>query len=130
MPTTITVQTRQKTEVIDITDQLAPLVAEVADGLAFFSVPHTTAALIINEDEQALRMDFVKAAERLLSPLQPFRHDGNGGNAQAHVMSAFFGTSVTVAVENGQFDLGRWQRILLIELDGPRRCEVRCKLIG
>ena len=127
---TITIQTDHKTEVIRVTDHLATMVTHVSDGLAFFSVPHTTAALIMCEDDDELRDDLVKVAQNIFADMRPFRHiRKNNPNAEAHIFSALAGTSLVVAVENSAFDLGTYQNILLLELDGPKSREIRCKII-
>ena len=126
----IVVQTDHKTQVIRVTDQLAEMAKNTADGLAFFSVPHTTAALILCEDDDELRDDLVKTAQKILVPLRPFKHiRKNNPNAEAHIFSALAGTSLVIAVEDGALDLGTYQNILLLELDGPKSREIRCKVI-
>lgn len=124
-----TLQSSAKTEVIAVTEALAALCADVKDGFALFYTPHTTAALILCEDDAELREDIVKAAEAMFAPLRPFRHiRNNNPNAEAHLFSAITGTQVIVAVENGRLDLGTHQNLLFIELDGPKRREIRCKV--
>jgi secondary thiamine-phosphate synthase enzyme len=127
---TIDIQTQARLQVIDVTDSLAALVTGLADGLACFNTPHTTAALIVCEPDEALQADILKVADTLLAGLRPFQHARNSNpNAEAHLVSALFGATLTLAVEDGRLDLGRWQRILLVELDGPKRREIRCKLL-
>ena len=85
---TITIHTEHKTQVIRVTDQLAEMVADIADGLAFFNVPHTTAALIMCEDDDELRDDLVKVAQNILAEMRPFRHiRKNNPNAEAHILA-------------------------------------------
>ncbi len=126
MPDT-TVQTTQKTEVINVTAALSALVGSVQDGIAVFSLPHTTAALIVCEDDAELRDDLVRVAEKLLADLRPFKHRRkNNPNAEAHIISALAGTSLTIAVRNGKLDLGTYQNVLLLEMDGPKQRAIRC----
>jgi secondary thiamine-phosphate synthase enzyme len=126
----ITVQTRQKSEVINVTAQLAELAGDVQAGLALFYVPHTTASLLICEDDEELRQDLVRAAESWLAGSRPFAHiRNNNPNTEAHLLSAFGGTGISLAIEHGQLDLGTYQNILLLEMDGPKWREIRCKLI-
>ena len=128
---TATIQTSQKTEVIDVTRQLAVMIDPVAEGLAHFSLPHTTAALIVCEDDAELREDIVKVAQTLLADLRPFKHRRkNNPNAEAHILSALAGTSLVLAIENGQLMLGTYQNILLLELDGPKTRSIQCTLIA
>jgi secondary thiamine-phosphate synthase enzyme len=127
MITRTVIQTSKKTEVLNVTEQLAGLIGDVAQGLVWFSVPHTTAALILCEDDEELRDDLVRVAERLLADLRPFKHiRKNNPNAEAHIISALAGTSVTLAVENGQLHLGRYQNLLFVEMDGPKEREIHC----
>ncbi|MFN8418679.1 MAG: YjbQ family protein [Anaerolineae bacterium] len=69
---TITLQTTHRPEVISVTAQLADLIGEVQEGLAYFSTPHTTAALFLCEDDAELREDIIKTAENMYAPLRPF----------------------------------------------------------
>ena len=126
-----TIQTSQKTEVMNVTDQLSQMIGDVNDGIALFSLPHTTAALIVCEDDDELREDLVRVAEAMLADLRPFKHRRkNNPNAEAHILSAMAGTSVMLAIENGQLVLGNYQNILLLEMDGPKQREIRCTTIA
>lgn len=128
---TITLQTTHKTEVISVTAQLADLIGEVQEGLAYFSTPHTTAALFLCEDDAELREDIIKTAEQMYAPLRPFKHiRNNNPNTEAHLFSAMMGTSVVVAISGGKLDLGTYQNLLFVELDGPKKREIRCKVIA
>ena len=130
MRMSLSVQSHQAVEIINVTAALHDLVAGVDDGLALFYIPHTTACLIINEDDEELRADFVKVAENWLAGLKPFKHIKNDNpNTQAHVLSAFGGNQVAVAIAAGQLDLGRYQNILLLEMDGPKQREIRCQIV-
>jgi secondary thiamine-phosphate synthase enzyme len=131
MVKTISIQTEQKTEVINITSQLAEIIEGVSSGLALFYIPHTTAGLMISEEDPELNEDFIKVAENWLAGLKPFLHTKNNNpNTEAHVFSAFCGSRVSVAIEEGILDLGKYQNILFLEMDGPKRREVKCKLIS
>src|SRR3954467_10765764 len=114
-----TIQTTQKTQVINITEQLGSLLGSTQNGLAVFTSPHTTVALIICEDDAELRDDIARTAENLFAPLRPFQHlRNNNPNAEAHLLSAFAGTTLPILVENGRLALGKYQNILLVEMDG------------
>jgi len=126
-----TVETTQKTEVINVTEALAELIGDVKDGLALFYIPHTTASLIFCEDDAELREDLVRVAEKWLADCRPFKHiRKNNPNTEAHVLSAFGGASLTVAIEDGKLDLGTYQNILLLEMDGPKQRRIRCKVVS
>jgi secondary thiamine-phosphate synthase enzyme len=127
----ISVKTEHKTEIVNITDQLAGLVADAPDGIALLSSPHTTAALLISEDDEELRRDLVQVAQKWLAEFEPFEHRKRGNpNAAAHILSAFGGSQLTVAVEGGRLALGKYQNVLLLEMDGPKSRTVRCTVIA
>jgi secondary thiamine-phosphate synthase enzyme len=124
------VQTKHQVEVLNVTHHVAEMVGDVQAGLARVYLPHTTAALLICEDDKDLRADLVRVAEQWLAGCRPFQHIRRGNpNTEAHILSAFGGTGVTLVIEGGQLDLGAYQNVLLLELDGPKRREIRCKLV-
>ena len=123
------VQTQRKVEVINVTQQLGEMVGDVSEGLALFYIPHTTAALLLCEDDIELRNDLVRVAKNWLADCRPFTHIRRGNpNTEAHLLSAFGGTGLTIAIEEGKLDLGAFQNVLLLEMDGPKRREIRCKV--
>lgn len=127
----ITVETTHKTQVINLTAQLMALLDDVQSGIALFSVPHTTAALIICEDDDELREDIVKVAENWLADVRPFKHiRKNNPNTEAHVLSAALGTSIVLAIAGGKLNLGTYQNVLLVEMDGPKTRQVQIKVIA
>ncbi len=131
MRKTITVATEAKTTVTNVTERLQEVVSGAGSGLALFTVPHTTAALIICEDDAELREDLVRVAETWLAPLRPFKHiKNNNPNTEAHLLSAFAGTGVTVPVVEGRLELGTYQNILLLEMDGPKQRTIHCYVVG
>jgi secondary thiamine-phosphate synthase enzyme len=131
MQTKTTVETHAKTEVLDVTQACLGLLPDVADGIALFYVPHTTAALLLCEDDAELRQDIVRVAETWLAGSRPFSHiRKNNPNAEAHILSAFGGSQVLVAIVDGRADLGTYQNLLLLEMDGPKTREIRCQVIA
>jgi secondary thiamine-phosphate synthase enzyme len=91
------------------------------DGLLLVSVEHTTAAIFLGESGSEMFEDYERVAARLVSGFGPFQHETwNPGNAQAHVLSSFLGTQLLLPVTDGRLDLGTWQRVIFLELDGPR----------
>ena len=110
---------------VNVTRQLEQAVREsgISEGVACAMVPHTTCALIINEDEAGLREDILRLAAELIEPLRargPFAHDRIDDNAAAHLAAILLQPSVTVPVSGGRPMLGTWQSLFLVELDGPR----------
>jgi len=125
-----TVQTTEPHQVVDVTDRLATWAGELGDGLMWIDSPHTTASLMICESDTKLDSDFVRVAERLISPAGPFAHDRNNNpNAEAHILSAMIGSNQIVPVSGGSLCLGTYQRVLLFELDGPKQRTLRCRFI-
>jgi len=130
MPTEYTIDTDRKTQVVDVTSICQASIAEARNGLALINVMHSTAALIICEDEPNLRDDLVRVAEQWLADFRPFQHGRFGApNAEAHITSALTGTSITLPIVDGRLLLGSWESILLLELDGPRRRKLLCTVV-
>ncbi len=125
------VETRERVEFQDITGLLQKLVAEsgVQDGTCFVFVPHTTAAILINEnDDPALQKDLDAFLKQLAPSDKSYQH--NDGNCDAHLKAALIGNSKALLVENGRLLLGRWQGVFLCEFDGPRRRGLRVKVVA
>jgi secondary thiamine-phosphate synthase enzyme len=120
----IRVETRQPIEAVDVTDRLDALSCN--SRFLWVFAPHTTVALIVCEADTEMRRDLERTAESLLSPLEPFTHARNGNpNAAAHLCSALMGTQLLLPTLSGSLALGRWQRVLLLELDGPKERELQ-----
>jgi len=116
------IRTSAKRELIDITSQVALLVAEssLLDGLCHVYVAHATAAIVVNEnDDPNVCVDLLDALDRLI-PDGIWRHDRVDGNAASHIQAAILGPSETLPISEGKLALGTWQSIMLAELDGPR----------
>ncbi|MEE8559057.1 MAG: secondary thiamine-phosphate synthase enzyme YjbQ [Myxococcota bacterium] len=119
----LTVRTERKRECIEITDSVRDLVRKsgVTRGLCHVMALHATAAIAINEnDDPNIGLDLLDALEKLAPEGAGWRHDRIDGNAHAHIQAAVMGPQEIVPVEEGDLLLGRWQGILLVELDGPR----------
>jgi len=117
-----TVGSSNKYELINITDQVQKAVAkaEIKEGAVLVFVPHTSAAVMTEEDEPGLKQDFYNLFKEYED--RSFRHPD--GNAEAHILAGIIGHSRVVPIKDGRFDLGTWQSILLVELDGPRQRRV------
>lgn len=129
--TTIPIETRQRVELIDITDKVRAAIrtSGLGEGLAVVYTPHTTAAITINENaDPDVARDLVMALNKLVPFDDGYRHAE--GNSAAHVKSTLVGASETLIVENGAPALGTWQGIYFCEFDGPRRRQVHVKVIG
>ncbi len=117
----IKLSTTTKREVLDITDQVNEEIGKqnFKEGLCNLFVIHTTAALTTADLDPGTDQDYLDGFEEIIPKLN-FQHPHDPKHMPDHLLSTLIGTSLTVPVENGQLVLGSWQRIVLIELDGPR----------
>jgi secondary thiamine-phosphate synthase enzyme len=125
------VATRARVEFADITEKIEKLIADsgVRDGLCVVFTPHTTAAILINENaDPALHKDFDNFLKRLAPRAEDYFH--NDGNCDSHLKSAVIGPSKTLLIENHRLILGTWQGIFLCEFDGPRKRQLRVKIVA
>lgn len=117
--TVIQVPSGAPVEARDVTDDVER--ALIGDGLVWLATPHTTAALVVSEVDEDLLGDLERTAIELLAPLEPYAHHKNDNpNARAHLVSSLLGTSLVLRVQGGVLDLGTYQRLVFVELDGPR----------
>jgi len=132
------VKTGKRLEVIDITNDVEKIVREsgIKEGVLIVFEPHTTAAITINENDPELFEDLINIYTKIAPIEQRYQHnlkyEGVPGeqNAHAHILSSLIKPSVIVPITNGRTQLGTWQRILFIEMDGPRTRNVYVKVIG
>lgn len=124
MPVELSINTDSRLTVQDVTKEVGAAVPESADGTCTVFVPHTTAAVTVNEGERRLLSDFETALSDLVRD-DGWKHDRIDDNADAHVRAMMIGPSVTVPVNDGDLDLGTWQSILFVECDGPRTRTLR-----
>lgn len=117
------VDTDARLTTVDVTDRVAAAVPDDADGVCTAFVRHTTAALVVQEDESRLRGDVADFLGDLV-PDEGHAHDRLDGNADSHLRAALLGPDVSVPVADGDLELGTWQSVLLVECDGPRTREV------
>ena len=125
------VETTARTQLKDITAEVARLVKQsgIEHGLCTLYVPHTTAGLAINEsDDPDVARDIGDTLDRLVPRDAGYKH--YEGNADSHIKSALVGVSASVPVEGSKLALGRWQGIFFCEFDGPRRREVKVRIVG
>jgi len=126
----LTVTSNQQTQFIDITSQIQSNIKtqQVISGLCFVFVPHTTAAVTINENaDPAVQSDMLNVLNSVIPWELDYRH--LEGNSAAHVKSSLIGASEVIAIKNGRLDLGTWQGVYFCEFDGPRTRHVNIKLI-
>jgi secondary thiamine-phosphate synthase enzyme len=125
---TLTISTHKKKEIIDITDTIESLLEDKKDiSLCFLFIKHTTAALTTADLDPGTDLDMLDAFEAIMPKLN-YRHPHNPSHVPDHILSSIIGASVAIPVSHNRLDLGTWQRIVLIELDGPREREVVARL--
>jgi secondary thiamine-phosphate synthase enzyme len=119
---TTTIRTRKKDEVVDITETVEEALREMnaADGICVVFAAHTTCALTTADLDPGTDQDLLDALRRLL-PKISYRHPHDPSHTPDHILSSILGPSIMVPYVNGQLQLGTWQRIILVELDGPRQ---------
>ncbi len=123
------VQTSKRMEIHDLTETVREMVRAtgVAAGLVTVSTMHTTTAVFVNEPQTALLDDIQHMLERLVPRAEEWKHndprysDCDRQNADAHLRAIMLGSSVTLQVAEGALTMGQWQRVLMAELDGPRK---------
>jgi secondary thiamine-phosphate synthase enzyme len=117
----LAVKTRKKREIVDITDLVQKNLSSYDgnSGICHLCVLHTTAALTTADLDPGTDLDMLDAFEELIPKLR-YRHPHNPAHVPDHILSAVIGTSVSLPAEQGRLLLGTWQRVVLIELDGPR----------
>jgi secondary thiamine-phosphate synthase enzyme len=141
--TTIRIDTEHPTQFIDLTDDLEGFVAAsgINSGLLNVQSLHTTAAIVVNEHEPLLLGDMAGLLERLAPVDEVYRHDnitlrtvncviGEPPNGHSHCRALLLGASTALNVVGGHLQLGRWQRVFLVELDGPRTRDISLLLLG
>jgi secondary thiamine-phosphate synthase enzyme len=141
--TRLSLTTTQPTQFIDLTDEIGRLVAEhgIHSGLMNVQTLHTTAAIVLNEHEPLLHADFTALLERVAPRRDCYRHDDfavrtvnltvdERVNGHAHCQALLLTPSACLNIVDGRLQLGRWQRIFLAELDGPRVRALSIMLVG
>lgn len=119
------VRTASRTQLIDITSKVQDAVAAsgVREGLCHIFIPHTTAAVTINENaDPSVSSDILMELDKIVPFEDDYRH--TEGNSAAHIKASLLGPAETVPVEDGRLQLGTWQGIFLCEFDGPRTRKV------
>jgi secondary thiamine-phosphate synthase enzyme len=127
---TLTVKTDRRTQFVDVTAQVQKAVAAsgVENGICYLYVPHTTAAITINEHaDPDVARDVEGALDRLIPKNGPYRH--SEGNSDSHVKAMLVGASQTIFIQGGTLVLGRWQGIFFCEFDGPRERRLDVKVV-
>jgi len=127
----LTLRTASPFEMTDITDRINSIVGEegIVSGIAVVFVPHTTAAVTINENaDPDVPRDILASLDRAIPLKDRYLH--GEGNSAAHVKASLVGSSEIVLIEGGRLALGTWQSVFFCEFDGPRTRQIWIKLAG
>ena len=127
-PATIELETRSARQIVDITERVDALLAGARDGSCHLFLKHTTAGLMVLTGEEGVPEDIMDILQTL-TPKLDYRHD-KPAHVAAHFLSALVGPSVHVPVRDGKLALGEFQRIVLLEFEGPRRREIEMRLLA
>ena len=113
------INTNKKFEIIDITSQINNLIA-IENGIVSIFSKHSTSAIVVNENESGLLKDFELTLENLITDEFSYSHDRIDNNAKSHLKSFLLSSSECLPIKNSKLDLGTWQSVFFVELDGPR----------
>lgn len=131
----VAVKSQTQYELIDVTREVAEVISKsaVKSGTVLVFVPHATAGIVCNENEAHLKTDILKvmkAVDEHSDFFGGFDHDRDEGNAHAHITAALSGSSRSFVIEGGRLQLGTWQSIMFLEMDGPREREIWIQVIN
>lgn len=115
----IKINTTKKFEIIDITSQINDLI-DIDEGIVNIFTKHSTSAIVVNENESGLIKDFERSLKDLIIEDNNYNHDRIDDNAASHLRSFLLSSSETIPVKNSKLNLGTWQSVFFVELDGPR----------
>jgi secondary thiamine-phosphate synthase enzyme len=128
---TLTVRTGSRTEFLDLTGPIQEAVRKsgVQEGLCHLFVPHTTAAVTINENaDPSVKADILMVLNKIIDDKETYRH--LEGNSPAHIKASLIGPQLTLLVSGGRLVLGTWQGIYFCEFDGPRSRRLHLKVVA
>ena len=114
------IDTNKNFEIIDITSKINDLL-DINEGIVSIFSRHSTSAIVVNENESGLLADLEFTLDNLITDKYSYSHDRIDNNARSHLKSFLLSSSESLPVKNGKLDLGTWQSVFFIELDGPRR---------
>jgi secondary thiamine-phosphate synthase enzyme len=132
MQITIEIKTTKKQEIVDITEQVRDIAkkSDVDEGICLIYTPHTTCAIIVNENsDKSVCEDVLTTLDKIIPMHDDYKHDKIDNNAAAHIKATILGPSQSLSVHNGILQLGQWQGIALAEFDGPRDRKVYVNML-
>ncbi len=125
------VSTSKRYQLIDITEKIEEIVKnnKMKDGLVFVFTLHSTAGILLNENEEGLKNDWLRVLGKWVSGFN-FEHNKNDNNADSHILAGLIGQEKTLPIGDGKIIRGVWQNIFLAEFDGPRTRKIIVKIFG
>jgi secondary thiamine-phosphate synthase enzyme len=127
------VDTQESQQAIEITESVREIVrrSRAREGLCHVMVLHSTAALVVNEtDDPNIGSDLIQALARAVPEHAGWLHDRIDDNAHAHIKASLLGPSELLGIHAGELVLGTWQRLLLLEFDGPRQRQISVQILS
>lgn len=124
--------TSKRMEILDITLEVQKIIDEssIFNGVINVYSKHSTSAIVVNENETGLLKDFENILNEIVPENNGYKHDISDNNADSHLRSLFLGSSETIPFSDKKLDMGTWQSVFFVELDGPRKRGVELTLIG
>lgn len=125
-----TIDTKKKDEVVDITVTVSDILSKLGkkNGVIVLNALHTTCALTTADLDPGTDKDLLEAFRKMLPKIN-YRHPHDPSHTPDHILSSLIGTSLSINFENGELQLGTWQRIILVEFNGPREREISYQII-
>ena len=125
------ISTEKRYQLIDITEKVEKIVEKslIKEGLVLVFMPHSTAGILLTENEGGLKEDFLRVFEKVVKGID-FLHNRIDDNADSHILAGIVSQGRILPIENGKLVRGTWQQIFLAEFDGPRTRQVFVKIIG
>lgn len=124
------IKTNSKDQIIDITNKINQIIQKSGEknGSIFLNALHTTCALTTADLDPGTDLDLLQALRKMLSKIS-YRHPHDPSHTEDHILSSIIGTSLSLNFENGELTLGTWQRVILVELNGPRERRISHSII-
>jgi len=125
------IPTENRYQLVDITQEIEEIIEEskIKEGLVLVFVPHSTAGIVLTENEKGLKNDWLEIFKKLTLGID-FQHNRIDNNADSHILSGLIGQGRVLPVKNGKIQRGTWQNIFLAEFDGPRRRRVIVEIVS
>ncbi|MEM0011003.1 MAG: secondary thiamine-phosphate synthase enzyme YjbQ [Candidatus Bathyarchaeia archaeon] len=134
----LSVRSKERMQIINVTSEVSGIIERsgIKGGFVNLWVPHTTAAITVNEHDPDLWTDILVTLEKVAPIKGDYRHNAKyrwipgEQNAHAHILNSLIKPSVTIPVVDGRMLLGTWQSILFVEMDGPQTRTIQVQVVG